>query len=165
ATDETVARYGPAALNSGDTKTGVEESDDSDASSGVLSESSVLTSDSEGVASGDDDDDDDDGPPEEASTKAPAPTYEAETGAVQLPRCRHELKPGVKPAPQPPVQQQKRDPYQPKLDYSATAEKKTIYQRLLEQQEEEEDRLALQVIKHLGKRGFFGEGDEGTQAP
>ncbi|GAB1733028.1 hypothetical protein NU195Hw_g9521t1 [Hortaea werneckii] len=180
ATDETVARYGPAALNSGDTRTGVEESDDSDASSEILSESSVLTSDSEGVASGDDDDDD--GPPEEASTKAPAPTFDTEAGAVQLPRCRyyaasgycrdgdscrfrHELKPGVKPAPQPPVQQQKRDPYQPKLDYSATAEKKTIYQRLLEQQEEEEDRLALQVIKHLGKTGFFGEENEGTQAP
>ncbi|KAI6806235.1 hypothetical protein KC332_g16570 [Hortaea werneckii] len=179
ASDETVARYGPAALNPGDTKTGAEDSDDSDASSEVLSESSVLTSDSEGVASGDDDDD---GPPEEASTKAPAPAYETDTGVVQLPRCRyyaasgycrdgdscrfrHELKPGVKPAPQPPVQKQKRDPYQPKLDYSATAEKKTIYQRLLEQQEEEEDRLALQVIKHLGKTGFFGEEDEGKQAP
>ncbi|GAB1744137.1 hypothetical protein NU219Hw_g1294t1 [Hortaea werneckii] len=179
ATDETVARYGPAALNSGDTKTGTGESDDSDASSEVLSESSVLTSDSEAEASGDEEDD---GPPEEVSTKGPAPAFEAETGAVQLPRCRyyaasgycrdgdlcrfrHELKPGVKPAPQPPVPQQKRDPYQPKLDYSATAEKKTIYQRLLEQQEEEEDRLALQVIKHLGKTGFFDEIDEGRQAP
>ncbi|KAI6839741.1 hypothetical protein KC340_g3451 [Hortaea werneckii] len=179
ATNETVARYGQAAVNSDDTKTGMEKSDDSDASSGVLSESSVLTSDSEAVASGDDGDD---GPPEEVSNKGPAPAFDAGTGAVQLPRCRyyaasgycrdgdscrfrHELKPGVKPAPQPPVQQQKRDPYQPKLDYSATAEKKTIYQRLMEQQEEEEDRLALQVIKHLGKKGFFDEEHEGRQAP
>ncbi|KAK3686279.1 hypothetical protein LTR37_019962 [Vermiconidia calcicola] len=36
-------------------------------------------------------------------------------------------------------------------------EKKSIFQRLVEQEEKAEDRLALQVIKHLGKAGFFRE--------
>ena len=49
-----------------------------------------------------------------------------------------------------------RDRDAPRLDPSATAEKKSIYQRLMEQQHEEEDRLVLQVVKHLGAAGFFG---------
>ena len=35
------------------------------------------------------------------------------------------------------------------------SERKSIFQRLVEQEQNEEDRLALQVIKYLGKAGFF----------
>ena len=34
-------------------------------------------------------------------------------------------------------------------------DRKTIFQRLKEQEQEGEDRLALQVVKWLGKAGFF----------
>ena len=36
-------------------------------------------------------------------------------------------------------------------------ERKSIFQRLVEQEQNGEDRLALQVIKYLGKAGFFKE--------
>ena len=35
------------------------------------------------------------------------------------------------------------------------SEKKTIFQRLVEQEEEADDRLALKVVKYLGEAGFF----------
>ncbi|KAK4540804.1 hypothetical protein LTR36_008881 [Oleoguttula mirabilis] len=137
----------------------------SETSSEALSDSSVLSSDSSP-----DQESDDDGPPEESTSKAPA------TSGGQLPKLlckyyiasgycrdgdacgfRHELPPrgtvGVMQPQQRP--QQPRPEVAPKLDYSATADKKSIYQRLMEQQQEEEDRLALQVIKYLGKAGFF----------
>ncbi|KAK5127214.1 hypothetical protein LTR85_008576 [Meristemomyces frigidus] len=139
--------------------------DDASDPSEVQSDSSVLTSDSSvGL------DSDDDGPPEEATSKPPT----ANAGGSQQLLCKfyvasgycrdgdacrfkHELPPrGTTSAMQPQQRpQQPRAEVAPKLDYSATADKKSIYQRLMEQQQEEEDRLALQVIKHLGKAGFF----------
>ena len=66
----------------------------------------------------------------------------------------------MRPPERPP--QPVRDRDAPRLDPSATAEKKSIFQRLMEQQQEEEDRLVLQVVKHLGSAGFFGlETEEG----
>lgn len=167
--EETLAKYGSdVAANDDDLDQNDGASSDT---SSILSESSVLSSDSSN------DSDSDDGPPEETSTKVPMPT----TDATVAPRCkyfaasgycrdgdvcrfRHELMPGVKPATNPlPATQRRKKRDEPDLDYSATAKKKTIYQRLLEQQHEEEDRLALQVIKYLGKAEFFaakGQGDE-----
>lgn len=138
----------------------------SDTSSEILSDSSVLSPDSSPGP-----DSDDDGPPEESTSKAPAKKtghsgmllckYFVASGYCRdgdACRFRHELPPRGTASAMPPQQgaHQPRAEAGPKLDYSATADKKSIYQRLIEQQQEEEDRLALQVIKHLGKAGFFG---------
>ena len=50
-------------------------------------------------------------------------------------------------------QQDLRNPRPPGVQEQS--EKKTIFQRLVEQEQKEEDRLALQVIKYLGMAGFF----------
>ncbi|KAK5131896.1 hypothetical protein LTR08_000484 [Meristemomyces frigidus] len=140
--------------------------DASDAVSEVLSDSSVLSSNS-----------DDEGPPDESTSKAPATLNDRTQGLLcryfvasgycrdgDACRYRHELAPrgtAVRPPQRPP--QPARDRDAPRLDPSATAEKKSIFQRLMEQQQEEGDRLVLQVIKHLGAAGFFsvevGEGE------
>ncbi|TKA64155.1 hypothetical protein B0A49_07060 [Cryomyces minteri] len=44
------------------------------------------------------------------------------------------------------------------------AKRKTLHQRLVEQEEEEENRLALQVIKQLGDNGFFEEDELNAKA-
>ena len=140
--------------------------DDSDASS-VLSESSAVSS------STDDDSregEQDDEPPEEIAVKMPGQTaserpaklcrYFAASGHCrdgEACRFRHELAPGTKISQRP----QKAhiapsNARSPRLDPTSD-ERKSIYQRLLEQQQEEEDRLALQVVKYLGRTGFFEE--------
>ena len=53
------------------------------------------------------------------------------------------------------VEQKWSAPKPPPIQHAT--EKKSIFQRLVEQEEKEQDRLALQVIKHLGKAGFFKE--------
>ena len=112
---------------------------------------------------------DDDGPPEQASSK-PRPSAASE---ARRPVCRyfsasgmcrdgdscrfrHELSskaPSARP-PQPQPDKPAFDRFAPKLD-PKTDVKKSIFERLMEQEEQNDDRLALQVIKALGQAGLF----------
>ncbi|KXT10825.1 hypothetical protein AC579_1943 [Pseudocercospora musae] len=98
----------------------------------------------------------DDGPPETLTTKPPPLSnmkrkpckFFSATGRCRdgdVCRFKHELKPEVR----------RRDPYAPILDEPEKRSKMSLYQRLLEQEEEAEEKLALQVIKYLGKMGTF----------
>ncbi|TKA60643.1 hypothetical protein B0A55_12246, partial [Friedmanniomyces simplex] len=151
-----------------------QDGDESDANSSPLSDSSVLSSDD---ASEPDDRSDDDDLPEEAPSKpaAPNPTgrpqrlcrYFAASGYCRDGEAciyRHELAPRTPALQQPPPQPPK-TAAAPKGTTASEADRKSIYRRLVEQQQGEEDRLALQVIKHLGKAGFFSaEGGGGNGA-
>ncbi|PPJ60241.1 hypothetical protein CBER1_01329 [Cercospora berteroae] len=50
---------------------------------------------------------------------------------------------------------QRRDPYAPLLDAPDHRDKKSLHQRLLEREQQDEDKIALQVIKYLGSMDFF----------
>lgn len=127
------------------------------------------------------DSDSDDDAPEEVASKPPA----AATPVSQKPLCRHFAASGYcrdgdvcrfkherqsetlvaqeqRPRPQHMEPQITRTSRPPALQQSS--EKKSIFQRLVEQEQNEEDRLALQVIKYLGKLGFFEESAP-TQEP
>lgn len=125
----------------------------------------------ESEAESSDSDSDDSGPPEQVSSK---PLASAAPGAPRQlcryfsasGRCRdgdacryrHELSskaPSARPA-QPQQDKPAFDRYAPKLDPKKD-ERKTIFERLLEQEQQGDDRLALQVIKALGQAGFFEE--------
>lgn len=114
-------------------------------------------------------DSDNDGPPEQVSSK-PRPSAASD---AQRPVCRyfsasgrcrdgdscrfrHELSskaPSARP-PQPQPDKPAYDRFAPKLD-PKTNDKKSIFERLVEQEEQGDDRLALQVIKALGQAGLF----------
>ncbi|KAK4975812.1 hypothetical protein LTR42_003433 [Elasticomyces elasticus] len=139
----------------------VKHEEESDAASSILSVSSVVSSDSEP------DDSDDEAPPEEAPSRRQLMSkdpnrpicrpFAASGHCIDGETCpyRHE------PAPHTQKQQSSQISKPPVLDKPADdSDRKSIYQRLVEQQQEEEDRLALQVIKYLGKAGFFS-GDDG----
>ena len=115
--------------------------------------------------------DEDDGPPEQTSSK-PRPSaasdapqavcrYFAASGRCRdgdMCRFRHELS-SKAPSARPAQLQQERpayDRYAPKLD-PKTNDRKSIFERLVEQEERGDDKLALQVIKALGQAGFFKE--------
>jgi hypothetical protein len=73
-------------------------------------------------------------------------------------RFRHELSskaPSARPA-QPQQDRPAYDRYAPKLDPKIN-DRKSIFERLVEQEEKGDDKLALQVIKALGQAGFFKE--------
>lgn len=70
-------------------------------------------------------------------------------------RFRHELSEGAKQMQKQKLEHRRRDPFAPVLDQPAPDSKKTIHQRLMEREQDEEDRLALQVIKYLGSMQFF----------
>jgi hypothetical protein len=148
----------------------VQVAGDEDAAAGSSSspESSVISSDSS------DSSDDDDEPPEQLTSKPPPEV----PGAVKQlcsfyvasGRCRdgdacrfrHELpERGTGNAYREAQDQQqqrrqpKRDPHAP--PELATIERKSIFQRMMEQEHGGEDQLALQVIKHLGKMNFFAQ--------
>ena len=115
--------------------------------------------------------DEDDGPPEQTSSKprpsaasdAPKPVcrYFAASGRCRdgdMCRFRHELSskaPSARPAQLQP-ERPAYDRYAPKLD-PKTNDRKSIFERLVEQEERGDDKLALQVIKALGQAGFFKE--------
>jgi hypothetical protein len=119
----------------------------------------------------DSDSDEDDGPPEQTSSKprpsaasdAPKPVcrYFAASGRCRdgdMCRFRHELSskaPSARPAQLQP-ERPAYDRYAPKLDPKVN-DRKSIFERLVEQEEKGDDRLALQVIKALGQAGFFKE--------
>jgi hypothetical protein len=112
---------------------------------------------------------DDDGPPEQVSSKPrpsaasegrrPVCRYFSASGMCRdgdSCRFRHELSsraPSARPA-QPQPDKPAFDRFAPKLD-PKTDVKKSIFERLMEQEEQSDDRLALQVIKALGQAGLF----------
>lgn len=131
-------------------------SESSDASSDV---SSDISSDS---------DSDSDAPPEEASSKvAPILTPQqrpcfafVNTGYCKFgERCkyRHELPERGAASTLPPKRETPRAKEQSAPDAGDRVKPKSLYQRLVEQEQDAEDRLALQAIKHLGAAGFFNQ--------
>ncbi|KAK0267556.1 hypothetical protein LTR91_023293 [Friedmanniomyces endolithicus] len=150
-----------------------EEADNSDAASSVLSVSSVLSSDTSSDPDANSADDDDELPEEAPSKPSPPDSstrpqslckYFAASGYCrdgEACRYRHELVSGGPGARQsrPVEQTPKSVPQRAKVE--SERGRKGIYRRLVEQQGEEEDRVALQVIKYLGKAGFFGGGSAG----
>lgn len=131
---------------------------------GSLSSSSDLSSDSGSES-------DSEGPPEASSTKQtePAPSharkpvcrYFAASGSCRdgdTCRFRHELSARAPAAALHTNQQASRpayDRFAPKLDQPSEKGRKSIHERLVEQEQLEQDRLTLKAIKALGEAGFF----------
>jgi hypothetical protein len=121
-------------------------------------------------------DSDNDGPPEQASSKPrpsaasdaqrPVCRYFAASGRCRDGdgcRFRHELSskaPSARPA-QPQPDKPAYDRFAPKLDPKSN-DRKSIFERLVEQEEQGDDRLALQVIKALGQAGLFRQQEDGV---
>lgn len=150
---------------------GIDMADSDDELASGVEAPSTSSSESESSPSAESDDD---GAPDEASSKpqtsaVPSKTqplcrYFAASGYCRDgPACRfrHELsrkgEVAIARAQQHQHQQVKTpyDRFAPKLDPSATLERKSIHDRLVEQERIEEDRLALKAIKSLGDAGFF----------
>lgn len=121
--------------------------------------SSSTTSDSSS-----DEDSDDDGPPEEVTSKAP-PRRQGTNQVVckffaASGHCRdgnacafkHEPRNGMTVMGPP----KERPPPRPRLPTSGSS-RKGIHDLLVEQEQSQENQMALQVIKHLGRLGFFAE--------
>jgi hypothetical protein len=147
-----------------------ETDDESDAEAAAADEdvATVATVEDE-AAPISDADSDDDGPPEQVSSK-PRPSAASE---ARRPVCRyfsasgmcrdgdscrfrHELSsraPSARPA-QPQPDKPAFDRFASKLDPKIDV-RKSIFERLMEQEEQSDDRLALQVIKALGQAGLF----------
>lgn len=138
------------------------QEDDSDTSTD-LSESSVLSSDT-GVEV---ELSDDDAPPEVSSSKPPPVAskkplkpcryFYASGYCRDGDACRfaHDVAPGAKQSigcQKPQVKSSL-----PSKSAETLKARKGIFERLMERQLQEEDKLALQVIKHLGKVGFFND--------
>lgn len=127
-------------------------------------DSSSVSSDSSSNISSDSDSD---GPPEETTSK-PAPgsvpqqrlcsTYVNNGFCKFGERCRyrHELpQRGAAAIPAPPKPEVSRRKEKPMSDTNDRVKPKSLFQRLVEQEQESDHRLALQAIKHLGAVGFF----------
>jgi hypothetical protein len=139
-----------------------ESDDEQNELSSILSASSALSDDSDDAEVCDTDSD---GPPEEAESKEvstaalplrPVCKYFAASGYCRdgdMCRFQHVMTPQAAAIKnERPVQRPRKDLL---ADNGETMKRKSLYIRLLEQQEEEEDRLALKVIKHLGRSGLF----------
>ncbi|KAF2173209.1 hypothetical protein M409DRAFT_17154 [Zasmidium cellare ATCC 36951] len=126
---------------------------------------------------GNSDDSDDDGPPEETTSTRQGTVnqnrrvckYFAASGSCRdgdMCAFKHELDPRA--AASMAQDQQRRDIHtgRHKADEqdetSPSSKRKTIYDRLLEQEQGQEDKLALQVIKYLGHMGLFAKKVEDT---
>ena len=145
--------------------------DESIAEAATVEEVAHAAASVEIAAESSDSDSDDDGPPEQASSKPRLPA----ASDAQRPLCRyfsasgrcrdgdscryrHELSSNA-PSARPLIPQPDKpafDRFAPKLD-PKTNDRKSIFQRLVEQEEQGDNRLALQVIKALGQAGFFNE--------
>ncbi|KAK6439150.1 hypothetical protein LTR95_004643 [Oleoguttula sp. CCFEE 5521] len=112
--------------------------------------------------------DTDDEPPESTSSKPQAPAnhamglcrYFAASGYCRdgdTCRFRHELSAKANAAFRAAshVARPAIDRFAPKLDKPASNSRKSIHERLVEQEEDEEDRLMLKAIKALGTAGLF----------
>lgn len=112
------------------------------------------------------DPDSSDDPPEEISSK------QQQTAKTKSTPCRHFVASGYcrdgstcRFKPELPdrvtlehkrkVDLQKKDPFAPILDVADHHSRKTIHQRLLERDQDDQDQLALRVIKYLGSKRFF----------
>jgi hypothetical protein len=149
-----------------------DESNDEEA---AIEEDPSTVVQAEAVAEHSDADSDNDGPPEQISSRPrPSAAIEAQRPVCRYfaasGRCRdgdgcrfrHELSskaPSVRPA-QPQPDKPTYDRFAPKLD-PKTNDRKSIFERLVEQEEQGDDRLALQVIKALGQAGFFKQPETG----
>lgn len=147
--------------------------DETDDESDVATAAEPKASRESEAESSPDSDSDDDGPPEQTSSKPPP----SAASDAQNPVCnffaasghcrngdacrfRHELSskaPSARPA-QPQPDKPAYDRFAPKLDPKSN-ERKSIFERLVEQEEQGDDRLALQVIKALGQAGLFKEAE------
>ena len=140
---------------------GYESETDSDAESSVLSDSSVVSSSEESSDSSSDEDEeesDSDAPPEPTSSKtAPPPVTIPPPAPVSAPpsqvcknwardgRCKFGK--GCRWA----------HPLQEKGDRKEKAEKRMgLFEKMVEQELEKSDRMALDAIKYLGQNGFLG---------
>lgn len=93
--------------------------------------------------------------PPHASTKIPHPCRYAKMrgGCRNGANCRY-LHPGEKPPPK--EKHEKQDKKKKKgPQVKETPRRKTVYDRMVEQEEQEEHMRALQAIKYLGSVGFF----------
>lgn len=138
---------------------GYDSETDSDAESSILSESSVVSSSEESSEeSSDSDADDSDAPPEPTSSKAaPRPVVVPPPAPVSAPAsqvCRHWSKEG-------------RCKFgkscrwaHPPQEKGSTKRSETrrvgLYEKMVEQELEKADRMALDAIKFLGQNGFLG---------
>lgn len=73
-------------------------------------------------------------------------------------RFKHELPKRVGLEHKRKVDLQKSDPFAPALDETGYDSRKSIHRRLLERDRDDQDQLALQVIKYLGSKQFFSNG-------
>ena len=114
------------------------------------------------------DQDSSDDPPEETSSKQKDTAKTKSTPCRQFVasgycrdgstcRFKHELPDRVTLEQKRQFGTQKKDPFAPTLDVVDPDSRKTIHQRLLERDRDDQDQLALQVIKYLGSRGFFSD--------
>lgn len=149
------------------------------ASPSASTDASSSASDAD-TSSDDSNSDDDDGPPEELSSKPPANIGVAETvppPSAERPTCRYFRASGHcrdgdscrfrhegsdrRPQPQESSGQQDRrghvrqDLRRSRLMDQQGGGRKTIFQRLVEQEEAADDALALKVVRYLGEAGFF----------
>lgn len=149
------------------------------ASPSASADASSSASDAEN-SSDDDDDSDDDGPPDEMSSKPPANLAalgSTSSPSAERPICRYFRASGHcrdgdgcqfrhEGSNQRPQQQQssghpdRSGHVRQELRRSKPAEqqsggRKTIFQRLVEQEEVADDALALKVVRYLGEAGFF----------
>ena len=135
----------------------LEESDADSEESSLLESSSVLSSDS----ADDDDSSSDYGPPEEITSKLTKTAIQGVGQGDDALSLRHEQRPSIRSVPINNTTESHRPSRRnnadgpPRLEQRTT--RKSIYDRLVEQEQLEEDRLALKVIKYLGKAGFFNE--------
>lgn len=171
-------KNGPVALveDKNDAASKIVEEKEEDGEEDLSSSSSDASSTSSSDAS------EDPGPPEELASKPATPPVAPSTferlckNFTDTGYCRHgetcrfkhqrpTRTPGQQPQrPEPHVQATSlREPRPPKLETMA-GEKKSIFQRLKEQEELERDKLALQVVKYLGgQAGFFRATDESLE--
>ncbi|KAL1594668.1 hypothetical protein SLS59_008718 [Nothophoma quercina] len=141
---------------------GYESETDSDAESSILSESSVVSSSEESSDSSSEDNDDgesdSDAPPEPTSSKsAPAPIAIPPPAPVSAPpsqvcknwarngRCRFGK--GCRWAHPPGDKGEKREGKEKRMG---------LFEKMVEQELEKADRMALDAIKYLGQHGFLG---------
>ncbi|KAJ4331358.1 hypothetical protein N0V95_009899 [Ascochyta clinopodiicola] len=137
---------------------GYESETDSNAESSVLSDSSVVSSSEESEPGSDEEDSDSDAPPEPTSSKAaPPPVAVPPPAPVAAPPsqvCRNWSKDGrckfgkgcrwAHP------------PQDKGSGKSQGTKKMGLFEKMVEQELEKADRLALDAIKYLGQNGFLG---------
>lgn len=140
---------------------GYESETDPEAESSVLSESSVVSSSEESTDSDDDEESDSDIPPEPMSSKSTLPPVSipppAPVSAPPSQVCRNWSRNGICKFGKgcrwahPPE-----DKGSSKETGEKTGKRMGLFEKMVEQELEEADRMALDAIKYLGQNGFLG---------